>query len=233
MIGTSATMWAVYERKFQMPLFWLIFLSFWIIISSPAEFKMFFRRLAQIGSLLLIVSLIQIIFRRQGTVLFSIDGFPLVFSEGLQEAILLWIRFMILFMLAFIFSQVSLFEFLLFLNKIGISLQLSLLLLTTLKFIPFMFDEAKRGIWTIRFRGVDFGILGIRGKYIVLKKLLIPILFRGVHYVSFSALALELRGYGVTGRVKIPHAYPLRAIDYAVLVCILVINLFGIFVVGK
>lgn len=229
-IGCSASLWAVYETKFLFPLLWLIFLSIWIVMSSPSEFKMFFRRFSQIGSLLLIVSLVQIIFRRSGIILLSIKGFPLVFSDGFREAILLWIRFMILFMLAYIFARVSLFEFLLFLNKIGVSLQLSLLLLTTLKFIPFIFEEAKKGLWAIRFRGIDINSLSIKGKYITLKKLLMPLLFRGIHYASFSSLALELRGYGMSGRIRIPYSYPLKVHDSFVLVGVLFINLCGFFV---
>jgi energy-coupling factor transporter transmembrane protein EcfT len=228
-MGCSATFWAVYETKLLMPVFWLIFLSSWIIIIAPAEFKMFFRRLSQIGLLLLIVSFLQIIFRRQGDVVFSIKGFPVVFSTGLREAILLWIRYMIIFMLAYIFARVSLFEFLLFLNKIKISLQFSLLLLTTLKFIPFIFNEAKKGLWAIRFRGIDIRKLSIKGKYLTFKKLLMPLLFRGIHYASFSSLALELRGYGAVDHIKISQAYPLKTNDYCVLIFVLIVNLAGIF----
>ena len=229
MIGCSATLWAVVETEYLMPILWLIFLSLWIIIREPGEFKMFFRRFSQIGSLLLIISILQIIFRRQGTILVAVHEFPIVFSEGLREAILLWIRFMIFFMLAYIFAQVSLFEFLLFLNKIRVSLQLSLLLLTTLKFIPFIFEEAKKALWALRFRGIEISNLTIRGKYFTFKKLLMPLLFRGIHYASFSSLALELRGYGVLDQVKIPQAYLLKTQDYFVLTAVLLINLAGIF----
>ena len=228
-IGCSATLWAVYEIHFLMPLFWLLFLATWIILIAPTEFNMFLRRFYQVGLLLIIVSLVQIIFRRQGEILLAIKGFPLIFSEGLREAILLWIRYMIIFMLAYIFARVSLFEFLLFLNKIKISLQFSLLLLTTLKFIPFIFNEAKKGLWAIRFRGIDIRKLSIKGKYLTFKKLLMPLLFRGIHYASFSSLALELRGYGSVERIKIPQAYPLKTTDYCVLIFVMVVNLAGLF----
>ncbi len=230
-MGCSATLWAVSETRFLMPIFWLIFLSVWIIFTAPAEFKMFFRRVSQMGMILTVVSLLQIIFRRQGEVLLSIKGFPLVCSDGLREAILLWIRFMIIFMLAYIFARVSLFDFLLFLNKIRISLQLSLLLLITLKFIPFIFEEAKKGLWAIRFRGIDLRRLSLKGKYIMLRKLLMPLLFRGIHYASFSSLALELRGYGAVNQVKIPQDYPLKLIDYFILTILLIINLAGLFLI--
>lgn len=191
---------------------------------------MFFRRFSQIGLLLLVLSFFQIVFRRDGNVLLSFREFPLVFSEGFREAILLWIRFMIIFELAHIFSRVSFFEFLLFLNKIKISIRLSLLLLTALRFIPFIFDEAKKGLWTIRFRGIDIRRLKIKDKYFIFRKLLIPLLFQGIHYASLSSLALELRGYGAIDQVKIPQPYPLNIQDYFILLLLLAINLGGIVV---
>ncbi|MDZ7319029.1 MAG: energy-coupling factor transporter transmembrane protein EcfT [candidate division KSB1 bacterium] len=230
LLGGSATAWAVYAKALLMPLIWLLLLSFWIIISAPSEFKMFWRRFYHLGLLLFVVSFLQIIFRRQGAVLVSLAGMPLVYSEGLREAVLLWIRLSILFMLAFYFAQASVFEFLIVMNKIRLPLQLSLLLLTTLKFIPFVFDEAQRGLWTIRFRGIDVGKLKLREKLLMFRKLLIPILFRGMHFASYSSLALELRGYGISGRIIIDQRYPLRWLDYLLLVVVVATNAFGIWV---
>ncbi len=229
LLGCSATIWAVAETGYIMPILWLIILSTWIIFTAPQEFKMFLRRVSQIGLVLTVISLVQIAFRRQGEVILAIRSWPVVFSDGLREAILLWIRFMIIFMLAYIFSRVSFYEFLLFLTQLRVPLQFSLLLLTTLKFIPFIFQEAKKGLWTIRFRGIDIGQLSLRGKYLTLRKLLLPLLIRGIHYAAFSSLALELRGYGAVDRIAIPQSYPLRAIDYGVGLLIIAINLWGLF----
>lgn len=189
---------------------------------------MFVKRFTQMGLVLLSVSLLQIIFRRQGTVILSLEGFPLIYSAGLREAILLWIRYMIIFMLAYVFARVSMFDFLLFLNKIRVSMQFSLLLLTTIKFIPFIFEEAKTGLWSLRFRGFDIGAMSVKEKYLALRKLFKPLLFRGVHFASFSSLALELRGYGVSGKVKLTQSYPLKLKDYFVLTIVVAINLVGI-----
>ena len=105
-----------------------------------------------------------------------------------------------------------------------------LLLLIALKFIPFIFDEAKKGIWTIRFRGIDIRKLKVREKLMIFRKLLTPLLFQGIHYASISSLALELRGYGAVEHVKIPQAYPLKIQDYFILFVLLIVNLAGILV---
>ena len=189
---------------------------------------MFFRRFYQAGALLSAVSILQVIFRRSGDVLLSLKGFPLVFSTGLNEAILLWVRFMIIFELAHIFARVSLFEFILLLNKARISIRFSLLLLTALRFIPFIYDEAKKGLWTIRFRGTNIRKLKLKEKYNTFRKLMMPLLFRGIHYASVSSMALELRGYGAVDRVRIPRAYPLKLVDASVLLVLAIVNIAGI-----
>lgn len=226
--GSSATFWAVYTTGFIMPLLWLILLILWIACISPGEFKIFLRRFSQIGALLLVVSFVQIVFRRQGDIVFAFQGFPLIFSDGLTEAILLWIRFMIIFMLAFIFGQVPLFDFFLFLNKIRIPFQLSMLLLVTIKFLPYLYEEAKKGLWTIRFRGIQFGRLSLKNKMLMIRKIFLPMLYRGMHFVSFSSLALELRGYGTERRVKLDRRYPLKFKDVWAIFLIIILNAGGI-----
>ena len=153
---------------------------------------------------------------------------PLIYSEGAREAILLWIRFMILFVLAKIFAQVSLFHFLLFMNKLGLSLRLSLLFQIALKLIPFIFHEAQKALWFLRFRGIDLRSLSIRNKFSAIRKLLYAVLIRGIHYASYSAMALETRGYGVQHKVKIRQQYPLALIDYALIASVLLINIYGL-----
>ena len=226
--GCSSSFWVVASSHYLLPLLWLVFFSVWIVVREPSEFKKFIKRFSQIGSALIVVSLFQIIFRRHGTVVFSFNEVPFVYSDGLMESVLLWIRYMIIFMLAYIFAQVPVFNFFLFLNKVRIPMQFSLLLLTALKFLPFIYDEARKGLWSLRFRGFDPKTLNLKEKIFVLRKLFKPLLFRGIHYVSFSSLALELRGYGISGWVKIPAAYPLKLVDYCLLLLVMIINVFGI-----
>lgn len=230
LLGISSSVWAITAQHYLMPTVWLVLLTILVSLDNPHEFSFFWKRFSQIGATLISISLLQIIFRRSGTIILEVHQFPLIYSEGLREAILLWIRFMILFVLARIFAQVSLFHFLLVMNKSRISLEMSLLLLTTLKLIPFIFTEAKRALWFLRFRGVHIRQLSLRHKFWALKKLLYPLLMQGIHYTSYSALALELRGYGKRGTYRIPQAYPLQRFDWFFILFIICVNSIGLFV---
>lgn len=229
-IGFSATLWAIFDIRIMMPISWLIFLCILVLLNNPQEFSIFFRRFSKIGAMLLLLSLLQIIFRREGKVLLAIHNFPVVFLIGLREAILLWIRFMIIFELAYIFAQISIFKFLLFSNKVGLSLNLSLLLLITFKLIPFIFAEAKRGLWFLKFRGIRFGDLSIRDKFMAIRQLIFALLIRSIDYVSYAALVLELRGYGRANVGKIPRAYPLKRNDLSLIGLTIFLNVFGLLI---
>ncbi len=224
--SASATCWAVAASDYFIPLSWLGLMVIGVVLVDSKQIQKLMTRILTFGSALLAVSLLQIVFRRQGNVLFSIGSFPLIFADGLKEAILLWIRYMILFMSANLFSRISGFEFLLFLNKIRIPFTFCLLLLATLKFIPFILAEARKSFWSLRFRGISFSQLGIKNKIMVISKILKPLLYRGMHYATFSALALELRGYGQASPIRMPVSYPLRWRDILVLFVILALNIY-------
>jgi len=212
-IGTSASAWAIFDIRIYVPSLWLLFLCVLVVVFNPREFLRFLRRFAQIGTTLLVVSALQIIFRRDGAVLLSVGTFPLVFSVGLREAILLWVRFMVIFALAYIFARVTTFHFLLFCDKIRLPLNFSLLLLTTLRLIPYIFSEAKRSLWFLRFRGIQFRRLALREKLRAVQQLAFSLLMRSIENISYSAIALEARGYGQTGVKRIPRKYSLTGID--------------------
>ncbi len=224
LLGLSASLWAVMSAKLLIPLFWLLLLSGFVLRLHPAEFPRFLRRLVKIGVTLLFISLLQIIFRRQGTVLLQLRGFPLIFSTGLREAVLLWIRFLILFALAFIMARVSPFHFLLFSRKAGLSADFSLRLLTSLRLIPEIYQEARRGLWFLRFRGIRFGSLSLLDKILSLRQLLYGLLMRSMNTLFHTSLLLELRGYGRRGSGPIPLPYPLGPADYFCIILLLLGN---------
>jgi len=230
MLGMSASIVAVGSRRIEMPLIWLAVIFIFTIITNPGELSYFLRRLAKIGTVLLGISLLQIIFRRSGIPVFSYGNTILIYSDGLLEAALVWIRFMILFVLANIMSRVSIFNFLLFTNKIRLSLNFGLLLLMTVKLLPFIFKEAKRVLWFFRFRGLSFRGLSLTDKAGAVKQLIFALLMRCIDYVFNTALALELRGFGQEETFPIPRAYPLGRKDIFTLVTLGLVNVVGFFV---
>ncbi|MBN1348923.1 hypothetical protein JXJ21_05900 [candidate division KSB1 bacterium] len=227
-ISISASFWAIFSAKFLMPVAWLVFLFILLFFSHSQGHRRFLYQVARIAILLLFVSLIQVIFRREGDVLLAVDSFPLIFSEGAREAVLLWIRFMIIFEMAQLFALVSGFEFLSFCNSVGLSLNLSMLLLVTFQLMPRVWAEAKRAWWFLRFRGLSFGSLPFKQKVVALRQLVFAILMRSIQYIPHASLALELRGYGHAECGKLQQPYPFRMKDFILTGLAVGVNLAGL-----
>jgi len=100
----------------------------------------------------------------------------------------------------------------------------------TMKLIPFIFAEAKRGLWFFRFRGLRIRELSFKQRVVAAKQLVYGLLMRSMNYLSDSALALELRGYGRSGRFKLNEPYPLHIKDWGLVIAILLINGLGFWI---
>ncbi len=224
----SATYWTMATDDALVSAGWLLSLLLLIIFSDVSGLSLLFKRLFKISLLLGIVSLFQIIFRRSGDVLLEINSFPVVYQDGFQQAVLLWMRYMVIFQVAFLFSRIKMFDFFVFLIKSRVSYAFVLLLLVTLRFLPFMAHQARVAFWTMRFHGMDFKKLKLKEKIFYARKLIKPVLHAGIHYAFMSSLALELRGYGTIERIKLQNRYPLRGRDIVFLMLILFFNLLSI-----
>lgn len=228
LLGLSATAWAVAGRSVAMPLIWLAVLVLFSLALQPEEIPFFVHRLLKTAAVLIGVSLLQVLFRRSGTPLVSIQGVVLVFSDGFREAVLLWIRFMILFVLARVMASAPIFQFMILTSRMRISLNFSLLLLLTVNLIPFIFTEARRVLWSFRFRGLSLRHLSFNDKGIAVKQLAFAILMRSVGYVFHSALTLELRGYGQSRFGSIPARIPFHRADLALILLTAAVNTAGL-----
>lgn len=232
-IGSSASYWTIFSNFFFIPVIWLLFLLILMCYLNLENTYNIVKRFLKFGLALLFFSLLHIIFRREGTILVSFLNIPLIYSHGLREALLLWLRFLNLFALASLFARMSPFKLILFLSKINVPLNFNLLLLTTLRIFPFIVAEATNGLWFLRFRGIQLESLPFRGKIKAGRQLLYSLIIKSLYYGFYSALALELRGYGGNLGGKINQKYQLLVIDYLILGIVLIMNLVSGFMLIK
>ena len=231
-LSLSAGFWAVTSHSIPVYLIWLIFLGMIAVWINYRDLLSFFSQTGKIGAVLVLVSLVQLIFRREGVVLLSILEFPLVYSSGVLEAILFWNRIMILFLLTFLLSSISPFHFLLASRKTGIPLRFSMRLFTALTMIPAIIREGRASLWFFRFRGLQFYELRLKDKCTAVRQILYALLMRNMNMLFKSALALELRGYGQKKAGNIPQPYPLATPDIVLSVIVVALNCVCIVVSG-
>ena len=109
-------------------------------------------------------------------------------------------------------------------------MRLCLLLLTALRMIPLIFNEAKQILFFLRFRGIRFTSLSITQKIKASKQLMYALLMRGMDTVFYSGYILEVRGFGVDKADRLSNRNPIHAADIALIGVILTLNAVGLFI---
>ncbi|MCK5147334.1 hypothetical protein KAR48_11295 [bacterium] len=227
-IGLTASLWAVADHRGIMSIIWLIILCSIIYHLQPDEFSHFFRRITKLALTLLFVSFLQILFRRSGQPVLVYKTIVLATHDGMLEAGLLWIRFLILFSLATLLPRISLYQFLVLLGKLRIPLQFGLMLTMTLKLIPGVFKEAKLVMFFFRFSGLRFRKLNIHDRFKSVKEIISALLMRSLAYLPDTALALELRGWDQTTGRRLESPLSMKLKDRMWLTGAIFINLLGL-----
>ena len=227
-LGSSASLWSILETRFLMPLLWMGFLSLFIFWTNRNEWRKLVRRILHVGFMLILVSLLQVVFRREGSVFLSIGRLPLVYSGAVREAVLIWIRYMILFMSAALFLQKPSFEIVTFLNRIGFSMRFCLLMLAAFRMIPSIFMEAKRVLFFLRFRGIRIRTLPFTQKIRAFRQFAYALLMQSMETVFATGYGIAGRGFRSTGAGRLPVDTPMRARDYMLITCSLMLSAGGL-----
>jgi len=98
----------------------------------------------------------------------------------------------------------------------------ALMTLIALRFIPTLLDEADQLIKAQTARGADLVHGTIRERLQSLATLFVPLILGSLRRAADLATALEARGYEVDGRQTLLHEKSLGAVDYLVLVVVVV-----------
>ena len=78
--------------------------------------------------------------------------------------------------------------------------KLSLSLTFALRFIPMFLDEGNRILKTQASRGIDYYASGIKGKFLAVKSMLIPMYIQTVHKIDLMAESMQVRLYNINNK---------------------------------
>lgn len=192
--------------------FLLLFVAFTGIYLSHISYSLFLRSLKTIIWIILFTALLHIFFTKGGSVVFQIS-FLTIYEEGLYQAILVSIRFILLVifasLLTFTTSPIDLTDGLekLFspLRRLGFPAhEFAMMMSIALRFIPTLWAETDKIIKAQKARGADFesGNMLRRGRAYI--PVLIPLLISSFRRAEDLAMAMEARCYiGGEGRTKL------------------------------
>lgn len=163
----------------------------------------FYRSLKPILFFVVLTFFLQVLFNKQGELLFSVGPFG-IYDEGINLGFFMSIRLIIVVLISTLLtlttkpSDLTLALESLFkpFKKIGLPVsELALMISIALRFIPTLFEETQKILKAQASRGVDIREGKLKDKVMQLISLLVPLFILSFKRADELANAMEVRGY--------------------------------------
>ncbi|RDB32166.1 energy-coupling factor transporter transmembrane protein EcfT [Exiguobacterium sp. RIT594] len=218
----------------------LLLFTFFALASSKLPIRYVLKGLRPILFLIVFTFIIQLLFTREGAILFEFGWFR-IYEEGLRLAIIVSLRF---FYLVSITTLVTLttspieltdaIELLLKPFKVVRvpTHEIALMLSISLRFLPTLAEETEKIMKAQQARGVDLSAGPIKERLRAIIPLLIPLFISAFKRAEDLATAMEARGYrGGEGRTRLRES-KWTGRDTGLIVLLIVLGLLLVYLRG-
>lgn len=207
-------------------LFVLALIVVQLLLSSTAGvFKKSMKLVLGLGSLALIVLVLQVVFVRTGTV-FAAFGPLTITSDGLLSGVLVVLKVVCMVLplsLAFMVTPMNDLTNEL-VSKCHLPYKYAFTFTTAVRFIPLFMEEMSGIMEAQKARGVQFDTRNIARKFALMVPLTVPLLVSSVKKTDTIAIGAELRGFSLRGATSAYRQHDVSARDIvAVVVCVAVL----------
>ena len=204
-------------------LFVLALIVVQLLLSSTAGvFKKSAKLVLGLGSLALIVLVLQVVFVRTGTV-FAAFGPLMITSDGLLSGLLVVLKVVCMVLplsLAFMVTPMNDLTNEL-VSKCHLPYKYAFTFTTAVRFIPLFMEEMSGIMEAQKARGVQFDTRNVARKFALMVPLTVPLLVSSVKKTDTIAIGAELRGFSLRGATSAYRQHGVSARDIvAVVVCV-------------
>lgn len=207
-------------------LFVLALIVVQLLLSSTAGvFKKSMKLVLGLGSLALIVLVLQVVFVRTGTV-FATFGPLMITSDGLLSGVLVVLKVVCMVLplsLAFMVTPMNDLTNEL-VSKCHLPYKYAFTFTTAVRFIPLFMEEMSGIMEAQKARGVQFDTRNVARKFALMVPLTVPLLVSSVKKTDTIAIGAELRGFSLRGATSAYRQHGVSTRDIvAVVVCVAVL----------
>ena len=192
---------------------------------AAGVFKKCLKIVLSLGSLALIVLVLQVIFVRTGTVYFEAGWFKITY-DGLYSGVLVVLKVACMVLplsLAFMVQPINELTNEL-VSKCHLPYKYAFTITTAIRFIPLFMEEMSGIMEAQKARGVAFDTKNIFKKFSLMVPVSVPLLVSSVKKVDAIAIGAELRGFNLRTRTSAYRSHPIGAIDIVVtVICIAIL----------
>lgn len=186
---------------FKSPL-WMLGLCIVTLLLSVffgADIIKFFMRFRHFLILLLMISVVQIVFIRQGAPLITIRSFVLVTQEGLFRGLNIAMRYFVILSTASVMSSENNRRVIQGLVQMHIPYILAFMVSIALRFLPQFRESFSDALTSIQLRGIELKEVPIRKRINLYGHLLLPVVAEAVSKSQDLSIAMDARGFGAMG----------------------------------
>lgn len=186
---------------------------------SAKVFRKCLKIVVGLGSLALIVLVLQVLFVRTGSVYMQ-AGPLLVTHDGLYSGVLVVLKVICMVLplsLAFMVQPINALTDEL-VSKCRLPYKYAFTITTAIRFIPLLMEEMSGIMEAQKARGVQFDTGNILKRFSLMVPVTVPLLVSSVKKVDAIAIGAELRGFSLRGRASSSRVRPVSPLDIAVAV---------------
>lgn len=184
-----------------------------------------FFGLHRFALLFLSIVVIQILFRREGEVLYRL-GALIVYEKGISLSVILSLRIATIYLCAQSLSKLDFTLFKAAFAKLHLPEEISFMVSYMAQLIPHLHERFKTQMQYLCERGIDFQKCPLRDKLEIYRILAFSTIANVIQDSTKQAISLELRGFRSKGKRSSIHDLPLRSYDLLALGWITALILF-------
>ncbi len=181
---------------------------------TPQQQQRILHRLTSLGRIIFTVMVFQILFRRDGAVLWQWHSIVIT-DIGIQYGVASSLRFFLIILVAGMLFDIPYYRYLQAFHAWKLPNEISFLAATTIHFIPIFRGQFMQSIEALTVRGIALRELPLRKRPKVYTSLLFPVLAKAISDVKYRAMSLELRGFRLYPTRTLLHKAPLTPLDIA------------------
>ncbi|MCL2353432.1 MAG: energy-coupling factor transporter transmembrane protein EcfT [Defluviitaleaceae bacterium] len=178
------------------------------------------KRLKRLLQVMVIITLLQSIFRASGPVILYIGNFPLLTAGGVAMGVLVAFRFLIFLAGAFMFTLYPVRSLIQGMVQIKMPYELAYMVSIGIRFIPQFAESMQDSLTALQLRGMVFEELKFKKRMSIYSYLLLPTLMSALKQARELANSMDMRAFRANPKRTTFYTLRFKARDWVLLFCV-------------
>lgn len=195
----------------------ILFFCLFLLFAGGIPLSAMLSRLKPLLYLLFILFIVQCVFIRGGEPFLSLGSVILITTGGLERALSMVLRLLVLVFSAVLLVSGEVRDYLLALVYCKIPYEIAFMVMTAIHFIPLLSQDAADVFHAVQMRGEELQKIPLRKKPAIISSLLLPILASALTRIRTMSIAMEARAFRAYPQRTYWRGLELKTADKAIL----------------